>query len=60
MDVSKKESQLRNYASVSKRHKARYNNAELDITEEEYDRFLNELVETLFYGGIKILLLVPG
>ncbi|KFE67764.1 hypothetical protein [Hyalangium minutum] len=58
VDVSKKESQLRNYASVSKRHKARYN-AELDINEEEYDRFLNELVETLFYGGIKILLLVP-
>jgi hypothetical protein len=58
VDVSKKESQLRNYAMVLKRHKVRYN-AELDINEEEYDRFLNELVETLFYGGIKILLLVP-
>jgi hypothetical protein len=58
VDVSKKESQLRNYAVVSKRHKGRYN-TELDINEEEYDRFLNELVETLFYGGIKILLLVP-
>jgi hypothetical protein len=58
VDVSKKESQLRNYAVVTRRHKGRYN-AELDINEEEYDRFLNELVETLFYGGIKILLLVP-
>jgi hypothetical protein len=58
VDVSKKECQLRNYAMVAKRHQSRYS-AQLDINEEEYDRFLNELVETLFYGGIKILLLVP-
>jgi hypothetical protein len=58
VDVSKKESQLRNYAVVARRHQGRYN-IPLDINEEEYERFLNELVETLFYGGIKILLLVP-
>lgn len=58
VDVAKKESQLRSYGVVTKRHKNRYG-ADLDITEEEYEGFLNELVDTLFYGGIKILVQVP-
>ena len=58
VDVAKKESQLRSYAVVAKRHKSRYG-ADLDINEDEYERFLNELVDTLFYGGIKILVQVP-
>jgi len=58
VDVAKKESQLRSYGVVAKRHKNRYG-ADLDITEEEYEAFLNELVDTLFYGGIKILVQVP-
>jgi hypothetical protein len=58
VDVAKKEAQLRSYGVVVKRHKGRYTD-KLDITEEEYDRFLNELVETLFYGGIKIVVQVP-
>jgi hypothetical protein len=58
VDVAKKESQLRNYGVVRRRHQGRYT-APLDITEEEYERFLNELVETLFYGGIRILVQVP-
>jgi hypothetical protein len=58
VDVSKKEAQLRSYGVVIKRHLSRYTD-KLDITEEEYERFLNELVETLFYGGIKIVVQVP-
>jgi hypothetical protein len=58
VDVAKKESQLRSYGVVAKRHKNRYGN-DLDITEDEYERFINELVDTLFYGGIKILVQVP-
>jgi uncharacterized protein YlbG (UPF0298 family) len=58
VDVAKKESQLRSYGVVAKRHKSRYG-AVLDINEEEYERFLNELVDTLFYGGIKIVVQVP-
>jgi hypothetical protein len=58
VDVSKKEAQLRSYGVVARRHKSRYVDA-LEITEEEYERFLNELVETLFYGGIKIVVQVP-
>jgi hypothetical protein len=58
VDVSKRESQLRNHAAVLKRHRSRYGKG-LDLTEEEYDRFFNELVDTLYYGGIKILVLIP-
>ncbi len=58
VDVAKKEAQLRSYASVVRRHKSRYGVGP-DILEEEYERFFNELVETLFYGGIKIVVLVP-
>jgi hypothetical protein len=58
VDVSKKEAQLRNHAAVSKRHRSRYNRA-LELTEEDYDRFFTELVDTLFYGGIKVLVLIP-
>jgi hypothetical protein len=58
VDVAKKESQLRSYGVVTKRHLSRYGAAP-DITEEEYEQFLNELVDTLFYGGIKILVQVP-
>ncbi|WP_224365721.1 hypothetical protein [Hyalangium versicolor] len=58
VDVAKKEAQLRSYAVVERRHKARYAAAP-DITDEEYERFLNELVETLFYGGIKIVVQIP-
>ncbi|MFL5346067.1 MAG: hypothetical protein ACJ8AT_14860 [Hyalangium sp.] len=58
VDVAKKESQLRSYGVVARRHKSRYTH-ELDINEAEYEQFLNELVETLFYGGIKIVVQVP-
>ncbi|MDY7229167.1 hypothetical protein [Hyalangium rubrum] len=58
VDVAKKEAQLRSYGVVVKRHQNRYREG-FDITEEEYERFLNELVDTLFYGGIKILVMVP-
>lgn len=58
VDVSKKEAQLRNHAAVLKRHRSRYSRG-LDLTEEEYERFFTELVDTLFYGGIKVLVLIP-
>jgi hypothetical protein len=58
VDVAKKESQLRAYDVVKRRHQHRYTTP-LEITADEYTRFLDELVETLFYGGIKIMLQVP-
>lgn len=58
VDVAKKEAQLRSYGVVVRRHQSRHGGG-LDILEQEYEQFFNELVETLFYGGIKILVLVP-
>ncbi len=58
VDVAKKECQLRTYEAVKRRHQNRYTVA-LEVTENEYNQFLDELVETLFYGGIKIMLVVP-
>ncbi|ADO70098.1 uncharacterized protein STAUR_2294 [Stigmatella aurantiaca DW4/3-1] len=58
VDVSKMESQLRNHAAVARRHQSRYGRA-MDISAEEYERFFTELVDTLFYGGIKVLVLIP-
>jgi hypothetical protein len=58
VDVAKKESQLRTYDVVKRRHQSRFTSP-LELTANEYEQFLNELVETLFYGGIKIMLQVP-
>jgi hypothetical protein len=58
VDVAKKESQLRTYDVVKRRHQSRYTSP-IELTANEYEGFLNELVETLFYGGIKIMLQVP-
>ncbi len=58
VDVAKKECLLRTYEAVKRRHQHRYT-VPLEITERDYERFLDELVETLFYGGIKIMLQVP-
>jgi hypothetical protein len=58
VDVAKKETQLRTYEVVKRRHQHRYP-VPMELTEAEYNRFLDELVETLFYGGIKIMLVVP-
>jgi hypothetical protein len=58
VDVAKKDAQLRTYDVVKRRHQSRFTTP-LDLTANEYEEFLNELVETLFYGGIKIMLQVP-
>jgi hypothetical protein len=58
VDVAKKDAQLRTYDVVKRRHQSRFTTP-LVLTASEYEEFLNELVETLFYGGIKIMLQVP-
>jgi hypothetical protein len=58
VDVAKKDAQLRTYDVVKRRHQSRFTTP-LELTANEYEGFLNELVETLFYGGIKIMLQVP-
>lgn len=58
VDVAKKESQLRSYGVVKRRHQSRHTTP-LEISEEEYESFFNELMETLSYGGIRIVVQVP-
>ena len=58
VDVSKKEAQLRSYESVSRRHEARHGQ-KMELGPEHYERFLNDLEDTLISGGIRVRVLVP-
>jgi hypothetical protein len=58
VDVSKKEAQLRSYESVARRHEARHGQT-MELGPDHYERFLNDLVDTLLIGGIRVRVLVP-
>lgn len=58
VDVSRREAQLRSYEIVVRRHQSRQGGA-LPISAEIYERFLDELMNTLFEGGIRVVLVVP-
>lgn len=57
VDASKEEAQLRGYESVARRYEA-HHGMELDLSPEHYERFLEDLVQTLMSGGIKVRVLV--
>ncbi|MFL5350427.1 MAG: hypothetical protein ACJ8AT_37120 [Hyalangium sp.] len=58
LDVSKKEAQIRSYSVMVLLHESRHG-YEPDISQEEYERFTRKLMDTLFDGGIRLVLLVP-
>ncbi|WP_224360352.1 hypothetical protein [Hyalangium versicolor] len=58
LDASRKQAQVRSYGVMALMHENRYGD-EPDISEEEYERFLNKLMDTLFDGGIRLVLLAP-
>ncbi len=58
VDVAKKESQLRGHESVAKRYEA-HHGTQIDIAEEDYERCIDDLMEALTAGGIKVRVLVP-
>ncbi len=58
LDGSKKEAQIRSYTVMVLLHESRHG-YEPDISEEEYERFTRKLMDTLFDGGIRLVLLVP-
>lgn len=58
LDVSKKEAQIRSYDVMVLLHESRHG-YEPDINQEEYERFIRKLMDTLFDGGIRLVLLVP-
>jgi hypothetical protein len=57
VDTSKSEAQLRGYESVARRYES-HHGTPLDLSPEHYERFLDEVVETLSSGGIKVRVLV--
>jgi hypothetical protein len=57
VDTSKSEAQLRGYESVARRYES-HHGTELDLSPEHYERFLDDMVETLSSGGIKVRVLV--
>ncbi len=57
VDTSKSEAQLRGYDSVVRRYES-HHGTELDLSAEHYERFLDDVVETLSSGGIKVRVLV--
>jgi hypothetical protein len=58
MDVSRHEAVLRSYRSVALRHFSRHN-TEVDISQREYNRFLDELVDIMMSGQMRVQILVP-
>jgi hypothetical protein len=58
LDGSKKEAQIRSYSVMVLLHESRHG-YEPDISQEEYERFTRKLMDTLFDGGIRLVLLVP-
>ncbi|HEX8439666.1 hypothetical protein [Archangium sp.] len=57
VDTSKGEAQLRSYASVARRYES-HHGVELDLSPDHYERFLEDLVDALISGGIKVRVLV--
>jgi len=57
VDTSKSEAQLRGYESVVRRYES-HHGTELDLSPEHYERFLDDMVEALSSGGIKVRVLV--
>jgi hypothetical protein len=58
VDVSKREAQLRSHGVVVRRHQ-RHHGSPPDLSAQEYEKFLRLLMDTLFEGGIRLLLLLP-
>jgi hypothetical protein len=58
VDVSSRDAQLRSYEVVERRHQGRQGGT-LPISAEIYERFIDELMNTLFEGGIRVMLVVP-
>jgi hypothetical protein len=58
VDTAKGEAQLRGYELVAARYASRHG-VSLDLTPEEYDGFLDTLVEALMAASIKVRVFVP-
>ena len=58
VDVAKSEAQLRGHESMTRRFEAQHGTP-LDLSQEDYERCIDDLVEAMASGGIKVRVLVP-
>jgi hypothetical protein len=58
VDTAKGEAQLRSYELITARYEARHG-IPLNLSREQYDSFLNDLVEALMAGSIKVRVYIP-
>ncbi|QSQ23339.1 hypothetical protein JY651_51120 [Pyxidicoccus parkwayensis] len=58
VDVSKREAQLRNFEGVAKRYESHHGEP-LEMAQEEYERFLNDVEDVLIKAVIKVRVIVP-
>ncbi len=58
VDTSCQEAHLRSFESVARRYEARHGTA-VDVSPQEYEYLLDELVRSLLAGGMKVRVLVP-
>ncbi|MBN1203318.1 MAG: hypothetical protein JXB05_00145 [Myxococcaceae bacterium] len=58
VDISKREAQLRSHGVVVRRHQ-HHHGSPPSLSAQEYEKFLRKLMDTLFEGGIRLLLLLP-
>lgn len=58
VDTAKGEAQLRSYELLTARYEARHG-IPLNLSREQYDGFLNDLVEALMAGSIKVRVYIP-
>jgi len=57
VDVAQREAQVRSYGVVAQRYESRHGYPP-KLSEEEYERFVDKLMDTLFDGGFQIVHLV--
>jgi hypothetical protein len=57
VDVAQKEAQVRSYGVVAQRYESRHGYPP-KLSQEEYERFIDKLMDTLFDGGFQIVHLV--
>lgn len=58
VDVARREAQLRGHESAARRFQAQHGTP-LDVFPADYERFIDDMVDTLHSGGIRVRVLMP-
>jgi hypothetical protein len=58
VDVARREAQIRSHESAARRFQAQHG-MPLDVFPADYERFIDDVVDTLHSGGIRVRVLIP-